>query len=195
MANLTYLGPVPKELSDLTVVEEAMIARCRSKCWVIQLKEEDPNSENTVLPPMCNVVSRDISLYILNDLLKFLEDEQILPFHLEHILTDDASETLTSRYDQPSGNNDLSSIPTNPSITADDPFIRTGETRSGDSEFASEITDVPFQNVVITDVDGNAPANELRAAALRHVKRGGGYLKIPHDPTPVNEFLTQTYFL
>jgi hypothetical protein len=51
MANLTYLGPGPKELSDLTVVEEAMIARCQSKCWVIQLKEEDPNNENTVLPP------------------------------------------------------------------------------------------------------------------------------------------------
>jgi hypothetical protein len=51
MANLNYLGPVPKELSDLTVVEEAMIARCHSKCWIIQLKEEDPNGEDAVLPP------------------------------------------------------------------------------------------------------------------------------------------------
>ncbi|KAJ7934628.1 hypothetical protein B0H13DRAFT_2227245 [Mycena leptocephala] len=37
----TYLGPVPPELKDLTVIEEAMIARCRSKCWIIQLKEEN----------------------------------------------------------------------------------------------------------------------------------------------------------
>ncbi|KDQ54420.1 hypothetical protein JAAARDRAFT_135782, partial [Jaapia argillacea MUCL 33604] len=28
LANRTYLGPVPPCLTDLTVVEEAMIARC-----------------------------------------------------------------------------------------------------------------------------------------------------------------------
>ena len=42
LANGTYLGPVPPELQDLTPIEEAMIARCRSKCWIIQLKEETP---------------------------------------------------------------------------------------------------------------------------------------------------------
>ena len=31
LANGTYLGPVPSELSDLTPIEEAMIARCRAK--------------------------------------------------------------------------------------------------------------------------------------------------------------------
>ncbi|KAJ6596491.1 hypothetical protein B0H10DRAFT_1765690, partial [Mycena sp. CBHHK59/15] len=41
LANKTILGPVPDELKDLTVIEEAMIARCRSKCWIIQLKEEN----------------------------------------------------------------------------------------------------------------------------------------------------------
>ena len=35
-------------------------------------------------------------------------------------------------------------------------------------------SDVLFQNVVITDVDGRAPANELRAAAIRHIKKKGG---------------------
>jgi hypothetical protein len=37
MANKNYLGPVPPELRDLSVVEEAMIARCRAKCWIIQM--------------------------------------------------------------------------------------------------------------------------------------------------------------
>ena len=35
LANGTYLGPVPSELSDLTPIEEAMIARCRAKCWIV----------------------------------------------------------------------------------------------------------------------------------------------------------------
>ncbi|KAJ7805331.1 hypothetical protein B0H13DRAFT_1464607, partial [Mycena leptocephala] len=41
LANKTFLGTVPEELKNLTVIEEAMIARCRSKCWIIQLKEEN----------------------------------------------------------------------------------------------------------------------------------------------------------
>jgi hypothetical protein len=44
LANYNYLGPVPSELQDLTVIEEAMVARCRAKCWIIQLKEEDDYS-------------------------------------------------------------------------------------------------------------------------------------------------------
>ncbi|KAF5326512.1 hypothetical protein D9611_000715 [Ephemerocybe angulata] len=39
LANQTYLGEVPDELKDLTVVEEAMISRSRAKCWIIRLKE------------------------------------------------------------------------------------------------------------------------------------------------------------
>ena len=42
LANGTYLGPVPSELLDLTPIEEAMIAWCRAKCWIVQLKEESP---------------------------------------------------------------------------------------------------------------------------------------------------------
>lgn len=49
--------------------------------------------------------------------------------------------------------------------------------------------------MVITDVDGTAPANELQAAAVHHVKKkGGGYIKINHDPTPVNEFFNPEMF-
>jgi hypothetical protein len=41
LANRNFLGPVPDELKNLTVIEEAMIALCRSKCWIIRLKEEN----------------------------------------------------------------------------------------------------------------------------------------------------------
>jgi hypothetical protein len=45
LANRTFLGPVPNELKGLTIIEEAMIARCRSKCWIIKLKEENQDLE------------------------------------------------------------------------------------------------------------------------------------------------------
>ncbi|EPQ49814.1 hypothetical protein GLOTRDRAFT_23200, partial [Gloeophyllum trabeum ATCC 11539] len=46
LANRTFLGPVPDALKDLTVVEEAMIARCRAKCWVIHLRDNDSQSSD-----------------------------------------------------------------------------------------------------------------------------------------------------
>ncbi|KAJ6537511.1 hypothetical protein DFH09DRAFT_1090868 [Mycena vulgaris] len=47
VANYNYLGPVPPELAGLTVVEEAMIALCRAKCWIIQLRDQDPHMSTT----------------------------------------------------------------------------------------------------------------------------------------------------
>ena len=44
LANHMYLGDVPAELRGLTVVEEAMIARCRAKSWIIQLREVEGSS-------------------------------------------------------------------------------------------------------------------------------------------------------
>ena len=95
------------------------------------------------------------------DVINSLEDEQIPPFHIEHVMPNDAVDSLTSRYDMNAFEGDL----------------------------PNEICDLPFQNVVITDVDAHAPSHELRAAALRHIKdKKGGYIQIPHDPKPVNEF-------
>src|ERR1700678_1083309 len=237
LANGTYLGPVPSELSDLTPIEEAMIARCRAKCWIVQLKEENstvvmpetqrglhghiiiypqhpseiakilPPSINDLLTPICVLfvgsnpptlewlrekakplcVRREkvhnalkwlkennplyVDIEINTDLLNSLDENHILPYHIEHIVPSDKIETLTSRYDE-------------------------------NAEFNADVThaldmntnDIPFQNVVITDIDGHAPPHELRAAALRHIKKGGGYIQIPHDPTPVNEFCNPSLF-
>jgi hypothetical protein len=94
--------------------------------------------------------------------LRQLEGIPALPFSIEHIQPSAANEAPTSRYD-----------PT--------------PAPSGDS--TNQADEIPFQNVVITDVDGHASYNELRAAAFRHVnEKGGGYIQVPHDHVAENEF-------
>jgi len=44
LANRLYVGAVPDELSDLTMVEESMIARARAKSWIVKLQEQDADS-------------------------------------------------------------------------------------------------------------------------------------------------------
>ncbi len=89
LANHMFLGDVPEELKDLTVVKEAMIARCRAKCWIVQLKEESnisvPNSQRgvkghiiiypqrpsavaTILPPSLEEVSTPICVIFVRSL-------------------------------------------------------------------------------------------------------------------------------
>ncbi|KAG2746676.1 hypothetical protein P692DRAFT_201840867 [Suillus brevipes Sb2] len=148
-----------------------MIALCRSKSWVIHLKEEHqnlhlPHSQRgvkghvivypqeasavaKVLPPSMEEITTPICvLFSLN----VSEDEQILPVHVQHVKPNYGEEMLTSRYDTIS------------------------------EDMGAHPPEVDFQNVVVADVDVHAPANELSAAALRHVKNhGGGYIQIPHD--------------
>ncbi|KAF8512817.1 hypothetical protein JB92DRAFT_3096701 [Gautieria morchelliformis] len=42
---LLRICPIPAELSELTVVEEAMIARRRAKCWVLHLNDNDGDTD------------------------------------------------------------------------------------------------------------------------------------------------------
>jgi hypothetical protein len=194
------------------MIEESMIARCRSKCWIILLKEENqdlvlastqrgmkghimiypqqptkmaeslPPSVEEIIAPVCilfvgssaptpewlrehakplavnatrvrntllwlkehNPLYQDIR--INEEGLKNLEENPVLPFNIEHVRSSMANEAVTSRYDSPPSH---------------DP-------RSKPDDF------IPFQNVVITDVDCHASSNELRAAALRHVQKKKG---------------------
>ncbi|KAJ3764598.1 hypothetical protein FB446DRAFT_799876, partial [Lentinula raphanica] len=230
-----YVGPVPDELSNLSIVEEAMISRCRSKCWIIQLKEDQSSTPSetsqralkgniiiypqkvsqvaSVLPPnldelaspICvvfvgskrpsdewlrkhakplairpgrvlkallwlkahNPLYRDI--VINRTLLQSLPDNYILPVHVEHVLPNSALDSLT-----------------------------TGTTTSNDNGgISSDVNEEPqitFDKVVITDVDGSATSSQMRAAALRHVQKNGGFLEIPHESAPVNEFCNPSLF-
>jgi Helitron helicase-like domain at N-terminus len=157
-----------------------------------------------------HVAKRNNPLYsdveINHELLNNLEESQILPFHIEHIIPNEAVDILTSRYDdidrleqlEHNGSDNLNQPLKPPSATtssASSPstldLLYYNKTPNREQETPVEL---PFQNVVIADVDGHALANELRAAALRHVKGGGGYIQIPHDPTPVNEFFNPDLF-
>ncbi|KAJ7891182.1 hypothetical protein B0H13DRAFT_1625981, partial [Mycena leptocephala] len=62
LSNRNYLGPVPPELKNLTVVEEAMIALCRAKCWIIQLRDEDGEADSNI-PISQRGVSGHIIIY------------------------------------------------------------------------------------------------------------------------------------
>ncbi|KAG2110212.1 uncharacterized protein F5147DRAFT_574833 [Suillus discolor] len=210
-----------------------MIARCRAKCWIIQLKEENqdlqlstnqcgikghiivypqhpegianilPLSVDDIIMLICiifvgscpptrawleekakpliarrekvhaalvwlkehNHLYKDITIDF--DVLNSMEDKMLMPFHIDHVLPNDACDFLTLKYDA---------------------------TKSVQSEDSSNL-EATFENVVVTDVDGNASANELRAAAVHHIKnKGGGYVQVPHNPQPVNEFFNLNLF-
>ncbi|KAJ7475562.1 hypothetical protein B0H11DRAFT_1643933, partial [Mycena galericulata] len=206
-----------------------MIARCRSKCWIIQLREENqdlvlastqrgikghiiiypqqPSRIAEILPPSVEEITSPVcvlfvgsspptpewlrdhakplavnanrvrvalqwlkthnhlykDIQINEECLRQLEENPVLPFSIEHIQPNAANEASTARYDS------------TPAPSGDDSANRSD--------------DIPFQNVVITDVEGHASSNELRAAAFRHVKKkGGGYIEVPHDRDAENEF-------
>lgn len=97
-----------------------------------------------------------------------------IPVHIETVAVhaQQAQDVLTSRYD---GVDDCESDANCDQRSA----VPVGDTTEIHVN-AGPAADV-FQHVVVTDVDGNAPAHELRAAALRHVKeKGGGFIQVPH---------------
>ena len=226
-SNKLYLGPVPPALQDLTVVEEAMIARCRASCWVVQLKEDNqnvvvptsqrgmkghiiiypqnPSAIAASLPPTVEEMTSPLcvlfvgaskpsdewlrdkakplavrgnkvrnALYWLKSHNRYYKDiainesvlaeldaNPILPFHVEHVIPSGRVDEVTARYD-------------NASQLDSDRGVQH---------------DVAFENVVISDVQGSATSNELRAAAFRHVKtKGKGYIQVGRESQAINEF-------
>ncbi|KAJ3878268.1 hypothetical protein F5051DRAFT_460615 [Lentinula edodes] len=98
-----------------------------------------------------------------------------LPVHVECVESGKSADSLTAGYD-----------PTH--STSSYPTVEHGTSENHDEE-------VIFESVVIADVDANATMNELRAAAMRHIKfKGGSYIEIPHDTEPMNEFFNPSLF-
>lgn len=91
--------------------------------------------------------------------LQLLPEEDVLPYHVEHIMPDAAQDTLVSRYDN---------VP-----EPDEPSVERTH----------------FESMVIADVDGHTPASQLSAAAVRHtIIRGKPFIQISHGAKPVNKF-------
>ena len=115
---------------------------------------------------MHNPLYADIEIDYLT--LDTFPENDVLPYHIEHLQPKNAENAgvLTSRYENPE--------------------------RDCGPEDQQE---AGFENVVVTDVDGSASSNQLCAAAMRHVKeKGGGYIEVPHDSKPVNEFFNPALF-
>ena len=47
-ANHNFIGPVPRELQELTFIEEAIIARSRAKSWIVHLREDKDTDDTAV---------------------------------------------------------------------------------------------------------------------------------------------------
>ncbi|KAJ7673935.1 hypothetical protein DFH06DRAFT_913363, partial [Mycena polygramma] len=224
-----------------------MIALCRAKCWIIQLREDDGDTSipiaqrgvrghiivypqrpsaiaQTLPPPIEDIVTPICVVFVgsqpptaewlrekatplvvrkerVQNALTWLKvhnhlyrdvtidtaaldqipDESILPFHVQHIIPNAGIDVTTSDYVP--GSSQPPPAPAAPVV----PNL-------------SEIFDpapssVPFQSVVVADVDGNAPSHELRSAALEHMKKpGSNYIELPHDPNPTNEFNNPSLF-
>ncbi|KAJ4472843.1 hypothetical protein C8J55DRAFT_408743, partial [Lentinula edodes] len=104
-------------------------------------------------------------------LLHSLPDDFVLPVHVERVEAVNSNDNLTSGY-----------------VPSDSP-VKDAPIASASDE------DIIFENVVIADVDANATINELRAAAMRHIKsNGGSYVEIPHESAPMNEFFNPSLF-
>ncbi|KAJ6461572.1 hypothetical protein C8R47DRAFT_924063, partial [Mycena vitilis] len=215
-----------------------MIALCRAKCWIVQLREDDSDGNipvaqrgvkghiiiypqrpsaiaATLPPPIADVITPICVIFVgsqsptaewlkekatplvvrkervqnaltwlkLNNCLyrdvavdkaalDALPDESILPFHIQHIIPNHGIDVTTSDY-----------IP--------------GSSQPAPAHAVPDLTEIlrpapssiPFESVVVADVNGNAPSHELRSAALDHMKKkGSNYLELPHDPNPANEF-------
>ncbi|KAL6298171.1 hypothetical protein BKA93DRAFT_820514 [Sparassis latifolia] len=189
-------------LVDCEGIKECLIARCRSKCLILQLKEKNqvqlPITQRdkilNVLPPPISNVSTPVCVIFHNPLYHdvtinytalnmFLEND-ILPVQVEHVQCNNAQDALLSCYDSSDIYSDALNKHVDNTSQATDENVNNGTNEK-----------LLFENVIVTDIDGRAPANELRAAAIRYVtQKNGGYIQVPHDPLPVNEFLNPDLF-
>ncbi|KAI9064819.1 hypothetical protein FKP32DRAFT_1569157, partial [Trametes sanguinea] len=129
-----------------------------------------------------NFLYKDVE--IDQERIKALPTDGLLPYNIQHLQPNETATSVTDRYDV--GNAD--EVYPRPPRESDDNL-----TDASRQDFTRG--EVPFHKVVLTDVDGNAPANQLRAAAIRHVKqKGGGYVEMPHLQQPVNEFFNPSLF-
>ncbi|KAF8237059.1 hypothetical protein L208DRAFT_1249512 [Tricholoma matsutake] len=105
---------------------------------------------------------------ITYDVLNSLLANDLLPFHVEHVPSNVDGYPLTSWYDIGSSTSNLHQKQVPPD------------------------TEVAFQKLIISDVDGHASSNELRTAALRHVQKKK--VVISNDVNPENEFINLQLF-
>ncbi|KAJ7934458.1 hypothetical protein B0H13DRAFT_1591507 [Mycena leptocephala] len=104
-------------------------------------------------------------------------DEVILPFHTQHVVSSGGVDASTSSY-----------VPNSEPAAVVCPDF-------SDIVNPPASAPIPFESVVVTNVEGITSSNELSKAAVDHMKLPGkNYVGIPHDRDPVNEFKNSLLF-
>ncbi|KAJ7740120.1 hypothetical protein B0H16DRAFT_1664507 [Mycena metata] len=191
-----------------------MIALCRAKCWIIQLREDAaddsipfaqrgvrghiivypqrPSAIAQTLPPSITDVTTPICVVFVGSKPPTSEwlREKAKPLIVRKERVLNALNWLKTHNhlyrDVVIDQTELDALPQEAVL----PFhIQHVIPNTGIDVTTSDYS------VVVTDVDGNAPSNELRSAALRHLRKpGSNYIEIPHDPNPANEFANPHLF-
>jgi hypothetical protein len=99
--------------------------------------------------------------------LEDLPSDDILPFHIQHVIPHTGIDSSTSDYVPGSA------LP--------------AQVQNIDPQLADILSPppstIPFKTIVVADVGGNAPSIALKSAALRHMaKAGSNFVQIPHGP-------------
>ena len=117
------------------------------------------------------MVEKNNALYhniLLNEsVLSSLPENDILPFHVEYMESSYNQHSLTSTYDN----------------------VRTI------NHEANQSPEIPFERLVISDVEGHITSGDLQLAAINHVRKNhGAFLTVPHGGVPENEFDNPSLF-
>jgi hypothetical protein len=242
LANDLYLGPVPDELKDLTVVEEAMIAQRWAKCWVIHLCE-DGDGSNTAPGhgPHLPTTQQGMKGHIIVYPSKLEKIGHILPPSISDVITPicvvfvgsqpPSAEWLWTKakplivwkekvwaalvwlkannplysdviIDHDTLNNMLHKqvapveIAMQNSTTANEAQGPQYDfTPPNTSETTDSASKTLFKSVIVSDIEGHdVSTNKMSAAALRHLRKGGGFVEIQHDPELANEYEDEELF-
>lgn len=102
------------------------------------------------------------SVHVNHDVLNSIEQLGGLPYHVEYANDADISTACVSSY-APGDNHD-------------------------DTPLETRCPEIPFENVIIADLEDAATPNDMRAAALRHLKKGKAFLMYGHSATPESEY-------
>ncbi|KAG1752433.1 uncharacterized protein EDB91DRAFT_1044702, partial [Suillus paluster] len=199
-----------------------MIARCRAKCWIVQLKEENqnlhvetnqrgikghiiiypqqPDGVATVLPPTVDDIVTPICVIFVGSTPPshawLQEKAKPLIARREKVR---AALVWLKQHNCSYKNIVIDHARLNAMETETImPFHVNHVLPDIGKDILTSRYDAQTDHIMVedlTDVDGHASPNELRAAAVRHVKnKSGGYIQIPHDPQPVNEFFNPDLF-
>ena len=111
------------------------------------------------------------SITINHEVLNAIEKEGGLPYHVEY--ADDGK---------------VAAAPT----STHDPNLRSSVVLGCDEEATPG--DIPFENLVVSDLDNTSTPQDLRAAALRHLMSGKGFFMYGHSAVLESEYHNSTLF-